>query len=269
MVKVNSLQEMHADLLNIMLVFKKFCEKENLRYSLGGGSVLGAVRHHGFIPWDDDVDIVMPRPDYEKMLDLFEKQNNQLSDSLKIISDRNPQNAFPFTKLVDTNIELEQKYVENNGIQNLWVDIFPIDGVPSDPKAASKFLKKVRFYRHGLTLSMASKGEGKSRLKRIIKPFIIPFFKAYGTKNWKNKVNTLARTYPYCKSDYVCNVVWEVYGDSEIMKRDQFENLIDADFEGHKFKIMANWDEYLTNLYGDYMQLPPENERETHFKNID
>ena len=259
----NNIKNIQQDLLKMMLVFKDICEHANLRYSLIGGTLLGAVRHHGFIPWDDDVDFQMPRPDYEKLLDMLSHPNDLLPSHLRLLCERNNDYALPFAKIIDTTKPVKEKY-EDSGVNNLWIDIFPCDGVPATSQKQKYFFDEISTVREALCLAVARPGTGKTPLKRIIKPLVIPFFKLLGAQHLKDKVIDLATTYPYLQAQYVANVVWGD-GEKDVLKRYDFEDLIYLNFEGHQFKTIANWDEFLTHRYGDYMQLPPLAERDVHY----
>ena len=117
--------------LDIMKQFDAYCEKHDLRYYLYAGTLIGAVRHKGFIPWDDDIDVVMPRPDYEKLQLLLEKE--PISPNIKLVNAKNYDlYPFPFLKLTDTRTSGIAKYMPKNYRMGVWIDVFPLDGLPEN-----------------------------------------------------------------------------------------------------------------------------------------
>lgn len=258
-----TLQELQQVELSIMQAFHDFCQKNGLRYYLGGGTAIGAVRHQGFIPWDDDIDICMPRPDYEKFLRLC--SDGKLTDTYQLNNRQlDPSCPFAITRIFDTRTEVTFSNFRLPYTIGCWIDIFCLDGVSSDPKKQKKQFKKMRTIQD-LTISCLTKfgGKRRSKLHTILQYGLLPalpFIRMVGAKRYLDQNEKLCRMYDYNESEYVA-VIGGRAGVGEIMKKSQMDPAILMDFEGHKFYLMANYHQYLTNLYGDYMQLPPESER--------
>lgn len=250
--------------LDILLEFQKTCQKEKLKFYLAGGTLLGAVRHHGFIPWDDDIDVTMPRPDYQKLIRLYRKKQ-LFPDYLKLTGFELGSSVFPFLKLTDTRTKVEQQYEEDSeGDDALWIDILPVDGLPEDEKEIDRVYKRADFYRRILKLNVANPNEGKTYFKKTFKRFVIPFAKLYGIERANRKIISIARRNGFRSCNKVGGIVWGLYGNGEVMSKREYMQTAEVTFEGHTFLTMSCWDSYLTGLYGDYMKLPPQEKRKTH-----
>lgn len=258
-----TLDEIKATELNILLEFQKFCKANNLTFYLSGGTLLGAIRHHGFIPWDDDIDVCMSRPDYNQMQRLLNK-GGFLPPYLDFICYENGKLSYPITKIVDTRTRCDNEFSLVGDSQGLWIDIFPVDGLPVSEQDTAKLYKKTGHLREILALSVAKKGEGKTAFRRLFKYIAIPAAKMIGSKYCADRIIQLATARPYRYSEYVGCVVWGLNGMGERMKRSEFEIPADVTFERHTFQTMSCWDSYLTNSYGDYMTPPPESQQKTH-----
>lgn len=252
-IDINEIKQIELEML---IEFDAFCKKNNLRYYLAGGTLLGAIRHKGFIPWDDDIDLVMPREDYNKLLDM---EKNVLSDDMSLITWRNGS-IYPFIKIIN-NKTLVYEYM-NNKPTSVWIDIFPIDKNPEDQRINRKFYKQMFYIRKSVEMSNARFGTGSSKLKTIRRSILHPFFSLIGTKKLCELTNKYAQKYKDTNSKYIGCVVWG-YGEKEKVREDSFFKAIQVEFEGHLFPAPSSYDEYLTNLYGDYMKLPPVGERVT------
>lgn len=247
--------------LNILINFDEFCRKNKLRYYLSGGTLLGAIRHKGFIPWDDDIDVCMPRPDFEKLIELFPDKYKDIY-VLKSVKKNNFQ--YPFIKIVNCKTKINCKYVDNKFENNLWMDIFPVDGLPKDKSKLDKIYNEVKFYRKLLILNFAKYNQGKNLLKKILKPFLIFVARLIGVSFCLKKIEEIASRYDYAKSDYVGAITWGLYGVGERMKKSEFEKVVYVDFEGYRFPTFSCWDSYLKGLYKDYMIIPAPKDRKTH-----
>lgn len=259
MVKLNSSEIKNLE-LEILLKFDEFCQEHKLRYYLAGGTLLGAIRHQGFIPWDDDIDVCMPREDYEKAAKMFGVQD----DRYKLRSNGIDNFSAPFAKILDLHTKIISKVSNSNIESNLWIDVFPVDGLPEDIANVKNIYDKCHFYRGMLTLIDLKMIDDKNIIKRVIKIILKPIALIIGQKWFVNKLEKIAMQYSYDSCKYVGAITWGLYGVGERMLKSEFETSVEVDFEGHKFPAFSCWDSYLRGLYHDYMQLPPIEKRQTH-----
>lgn len=249
--------------LDILLSFDELCKKNNLYYTLCGGTLLGAVRHKGFIPWDDDIDVLMPRPDYERLLNGEDIDFSCLPENIKIASWKNRKTIFPFIKLLDTRTIIDSKYINDKCSNNLWIDVFPIDGNPTKKGELHRLYNTSLLLRSILKIKMARMGEGKNIIKKVIKPVFKVLYFPIPIYLLDYIIDRNAQKYRFRDSRYVGGVVWG-YGAQEAIEKKAYLSPKSMMFEEHDFNVPSNYHEYLTNLYGDYMQVPPEDKRITH-----
>lgn len=255
-ISVNQLKNLQ---LAILQTIHNFCRNNKIRYSLCGGSLIGAVRHNGYIPWDDDIDIMMPRPDYERFFELFNQK--QKSTSLQFITCFNDKQYFqPFGKVVDIRTFMTNAYdrpLDNLGVN---VDVFPCDGLPNDECERNKYWKKIAKAKNLNTLFYQKNNDKEHGIKKIIRRIFFSIFKVFPANFYAKKLNKMAMRNIFDSSEYVACSIFG-YGRKEEMPKSVFDNFVELDFEGMKFKAMCGYETYLSNLYGDYMQLPPAEKR--------
>ena len=246
--------------LEILVQFRDYCEANNLQYFLYAGTLLGAIRHQGFIPWDDDIDVVMPRPDYEKFFQLSMKKPIGKYLQTNHYSIRKHYNA-PFIKLVDTRTDGHEMFLDKNITSGVWIDVFPLDGAPSDPIEQKRYIKLMQKKRRVLELSSRPLIFCSNPL-RFMKRLLV--YICYHPLNYHRLAKNLDRlastTYLYNKSQFV-GVMCFCEGKNEIVPRAIFEKVKKVSFEGLLFNSPLDSDLYLKNLYGDYMVPPPPEER--------
>ena len=245
--------------LDLLIKFAGFCEKEKLRYYLAYGTLIGAVRHKGFIPWDDDIDVVMPRPDYTRFLERVQKCS--IDDYIEVLDYHNVR-TFPFIKLIDSRTRLKEHFLVTEESSGIYIDIFPLDGFPNSKKEQNILLKKAALYYKQYAFANYRFNTGANVGKRFIKNLLYPFSRLVSSSCVCEKLNGLCKDYDYESADIVGNIVWG-FDERELISKDCFQNEY-AEFEGHQFCIPKGFDQYLTQCYGNYMELPPEEERITH-----
>lgn len=242
----------------LLIEFVEFCDKHQIRYFLCGGTLLGAVRHKGFIPWDDDIDVMMPRKDYIRFIELY-KNNNHCTLLAGTYTKSFP---FPYAKLSDNQTILKEESSIEFEI-GVNIDIFPIDGMSSDENKFKKQLKRINFYRffwqHKASKLNITK-EVSSFPKKILKKIVISLL-TYGFLI--KRINRIAMSFDFDKSDYSGILVWG-YGVKERCRKIVFKNDLKIEFEGQFFNAPGGYKEYLQNVYGDFMKLPDINKRISH-----
>lgn len=262
------IEKLHQIDLEIVKNVIKICEKYNLKYFMLGGTMLGAIRHGGFIPWDDDIDLGMPRKDYETFLEIAEKE---LPDYLQVVNYKNtPSYQYYITRIQDKNVKVIEKRIGNDSkFTYASIDIFPIDGTPNN-----KLLRKLYFFRvlsHRALMSLYYKDSIDRKRKRgtIEKAFLwimekIPFEKIIDPYKEKEKIDKLLSSQNVDTSKYIGNIMG-AYRTREIVPKEWYGKGTKYTFEDINLVGLDNYDEYLKFTYGDYMQLPPEDSRKTHF----
>lgn len=246
--------------LDILIDFDKACRALGLRYGLCGGTLLGAVRHKGFIPWDDDVDVLMPRPDYMRFI---EAAPGNLPKHLELLTQYNrPGYTYLFGKIVDRRTVLDESRF--NGVElGVNIDVFPVDGLPADKAFSDRHFRRMGRLHALRSLSTVRKLRGRSFVRTMGKAPTVLFARLMGTRYWLRRMDRLMRRYDFERSEYVAAISSGNYGPRERIDRASFETFIPMEFEGREFQAPAGYDRYLTNLYGDYMTPPPEDKRES------
>lgn len=257
-----SLEELKEIELNLLLQIDKICRDNNIKYSLSGGTLLGAIRHKGFIPWDDDIDVVMPREDYNKFISYCENNNIDF----KIINFENNKYYYHlFTKAYAPNTIIKE--VGDNRIHKdnygVYLDIFPYDGLSGDYGEACIKSKKLLYLKSLLSYKYYKKYIYNHKLS-IIKNIYMYLTFLNGKITPKNVIYKKIFNMLKCSTYEYFITIDGYYGTKEIIKKTIFDELIDVEFEGNKFLSFKNYDKYLKNLYGDYMALPPKEKQITH-----
>ncbi len=248
--------------LDILLHVAKFCDEHGLRYFLAYGTLIGAVRHKGFIPWDDDIDIQMPREDYEKLIEIYPKENTD--EKYFLLTPEMKGAHHPYVKIIDTRTVKKELGAKKNSLLGVDIDVFPLDGQPDDLQAYGKFYDKLyTLYKRYLYSDTALKGlPFKTKIHMLLyRPF------ALCRKGILKKANKIHSLYPYESSKYVGSVTTIYNGRGNRALKTAFDGYVTLEFEGHLLKAPKGYDEILRTIYGDYMKLPPEEQQHAHHIN--
>lgn len=252
-----NIKEIRVIQLNILKQVTDFCDRREIEYFLCAGTMLGAIRHKGYIPWDDDIDIMIPRPDYERLLSIFDIEGLSFYDISKY-----DKYDKTFGKVADdTTLLIENVSTKFNIGVN--IDVFPIDGFPEDENIREKHLNKLLLYRKAILLKIVKFRRGRGIIKNLFLFFAKCVLSLLSFKYLVNKTVSLAKKYDYLNSTYAGLAVWG-YGKREIFPKHIYKSNMNVDFEGYTFNVPKAYNEYLSGLYGDYMKLPPKDKQFTH-----
>lgn len=254
-----SLEEIQQEELHILETFDQFCKDNGLNYSLAYGTLLGAIRHGGFIPWDDDIDVTMPRPDYERLCkcshSFFETLNLHLIDCRKSQAEAYPS---AYAKLVDYSINAKEAFTNYDMEQHLWIDIFPMDAVV--PKRKERALKRrLKYYNKMCSIPLA---KSRSKMAELAKKGLRTFIR--DPFPYARHINEALLSVDFDSSNYVTDYFSWIEGQYVCYKKADILKTVPVTFEGRTFPVISCWEEQLTGIYGDFWTLPPENERISH-----
>lgn len=250
-----NIEELKAIQLSILDEVTCYCENNGLKYFLGYGTLIGAIRHKGYIPWDDDIDIIMPRPDYERLINSFNATHNVRQ---VIAHTLNSYYSLPFAKVYDTRTCLHETMYKDKGVFGVYIDIFPLDGYGDVNQ-----IKRINRLSEYLNAKKAVIDRQRSIKKNIIILIGKLLLLRKSIAQIVESMDIIAKTYSYESSNRVKSF-FSVYGENEVCERVLLEETIKAEFEGKEYCVPKNYDAYLRLIYGDYMQLPPIEKRVTH-----
>lgn len=256
--KEMTIDEIKKTLLGILIYVDKVCKENSIKYSLADGTLLGAVRHKGFIPWDDDVDVMLERNEYNKLLEALYKDSD---NNYKVFSLNDEGYFYPYAKVSDRKTLIIEKNWPNDLELGVNIDIFPIDYVPEGQE--EEYYDKTQSYVNGLfdCLTNIAYAHDKSYMrliKRLLRFRKVRKNRKKGECYWKSKINQIT-----CLKE-TGTLMRLVEGKYLSLQKNIFEKFIELEFENYKFSAVKEYDMVLKSMYGDYMKLPPECERVTN-----
>ncbi len=261
-----TIQETQAISLEILHTVAEICEAQKLRYALIYGTLIGAIRHQGYIPWDDDVDIMMPRPDYDRLLAYF-KQHIQEFPHLQVFNrEECPEYPYMITRISDDRYTIVMDNEKPYGM-GVFIDIYPYDGLGKTRQEALKFgLKgdRISSLCYQATRKRFAIENTTSALRKMVKYPVYLASKIVGKDFFQRKLAKLAGQKDYDSSEYVGCVVWLSGGELDIFLRKWLDETVMMPFGKYQFRVPKDYDAVLRHTYGDYMQLPPEKDRIGH-----
>ncbi len=249
-------REIQLELLEILKDIDAFCRKHEIRYSIAFGTLLGAVRHKGFIPWDDDIDLLMPRPDFDRFVATYG------SGRFRCLYGSGKYTQY-FAKVENPATLCNELKVSRKRQLGLNIDIFPVDGKPDDmedqiahEKKAAKYIRRLFIIRRGF---FSRYDLNFAKLEAFM----------HKPSYWLGKVEAVIKSHDYNTSNFCGTTCCTFKGLKEIFPKSMFESYTELEFEGFMFKAFGQWDRMLRQQYGDdYMQLPPEDQRRTHHQSV-
>ena len=265
---LDTLKKLQNSELGILCEFDKVCKQLGVNYTLSSGTLLGAVRHGGFIPWDDDIDVAMLRKDYNK----FIAEGQELLSKHLFIQTYETDKNYPlnFGKIRDVSTVLIEYSTQNLKMKNgVYIDIFPIDRVSTNSLIRwfdNMILSLISAVKFSCTIEFAK--VSSSRFRRLVRKILFPLARIIGTQRL-NKIETFIRVKnnkKYNQYTYAERYMGPAYRLKKemLMNIDIFKNNGKIRFENNEFSAIMEWDVYLTIMYDNYMKLPPKDERKSH-----
>ncbi len=261
-----SLKDIQAREYEMLAAFDAYCKRHGLTYCLCGGTLLGAVRHKGFIPWDDDIDLMMPRADYERLRDLARK--DPVHENLFVRYPGDKGYPYGFMKVVDARtVVYERNITRDEQRTGLALDIFPLDGMYAEGWKNRLLLMRVKFWiqvgKVGAGMIRPERDSLQKRLRNLVMLLLRPVAACVPYEKAMAKVDRIAASRRGRAHRVVGNLGWPNRW-KDMYPAEVFASYVDLDFVTGRFPCPAGYDAYLTQLYGEYMRVPKEGERAAH-----
>ena len=250
-------EELKQIQLSILCEVHDFCERNKIKYFLAFGTLIGAIRHKGYIPWDDDIDILMPRPEYEFFIKNFQ---HPFLETFHYNSKR--RDLIAFCKVYDKRTTYIEESSQDYSCLGVNIDIFPFDGLSDNLNIAKKHVKHVMKWTNISVIKKMTTKHKRVWYKNLVLAILQSVLSVIPYRYVINKICGLMKYYDYNQSEYVVHLYdAQLY---KIMEKKYFEKLVLVEFEGRYFYAPKCYHEYLTTYYGDYMKLPPIEQRCSH-----
>lgn len=260
-----TLREMQEAALGVLIEVADICEAQGLRYYLAYGTLIGAARHRGFIPWDDDLDIFMPRPDHDALVGYLTGHGQERPHLEAFTKDTCRGYPYMITRISDNRYAMETRNEKPYGL-GAFIDVYPLDGLGNNRQEAfalcckGNYLSSFCFQTTRAHFTMDNmKGMKRTKWKYLV--FLVS--KILGKKFFQRQLTKLSRQYPYEQSRYVSTVTW-LSGVKMVYEKEWFSQVDWLTFEGHAFRVPKGYEEFLRFIYGNYMALPPVNARSAY-----
>lgn len=260
-----TLPEIQQVSLGILQEVHDFCVSRGIRYSIAYGTLIGAVRHKGFIPWDDDIDIVMPRPDYDRFFAEF------TSKTLVAVSEKDEDSYLAFGRVIDTARTSCETLIPHSksGRGGVWIDVFPLDGATDSPEEFSSLIGRLKkLWIIQLRCRCAKNSwRGLFKLFTDFKGLLIftvvklSCLSGLILRKANRALIAADRAIPWGATGHFAQMSVIDAGSKDYHEIEVFSSTVRLNFEGHVFLAMNGYDAFLRKIYGDYMQLPPEEDR--------
>lgn len=271
--RVNSSAELTSEeargvQLDVLRALDRVCSEHGLTYFLAFGTLIGAMRHEGFIPWDDDIDVHMPREDYERLAELA--AGGALPDHLALTSYRDRTSVYPFFKLVDTRTRVEESFIGVEQNLGLWVDIFPLEHVDAADRHLRATRRKALRFVWDRYVAASDPRFATSRRAALVKRLIYPVTRRLDLYSIARRSDDFARNANVEHAEKPCYVMLvDNDMDNNIHRPEDLFPTRRALFEGEMLPVPARAEEVLTNRYGDWRRVPPPEERQVaHLRSV-
>lgn len=262
-----SVKDIQKISLEILKDVHSFCIEHGINYTLYGGTMIGAIRHKGFIPWDDDIDIAMPRPDYVRFLSIYQSKNGY-----KLFPSGSRENYLAFSRVCEMNRTIVVNHILpwSNQQTGVWIDIFPLDGAPDIEEKSIKQLSVLRkhwkrscYVRTAKSSFLYATGITE-KIKMLIKKIIFNNY-VINSQQVIAKYTAIATHYKWGETNHFWNCSYLRYGMKEYQCLSDYQSTILVPFEDGLFFVCNGYDHLMRSKYGDYMQLPPkDNQKSNH-----
>lgn len=253
--------------LNTLKVFTDFCDRHQLQYYFTGGALIGVLRHKGFIPWDDDIDLGLPRKDFDRLHELLKGEMPEGFGLCNRFTD--PEWHFAMSQFIDLESEIEIDLAEKKRKAHIWIDVFPLDGLPGGKIARWLRVKNILLHRYLVQIAHISTQVDAHRDRPLSEKIIlgickvIPIGKLINSNKVLDHLEKVLRKNDFYTSSWCGNMLGR-YREKEVVQRSWFGDPCKGIFEGIEVNIPEESHPILSSLYGDYMKLPPEKDRVAH-----